>query len=100
MIKGFKDFLLRGNVIDLAVAVVIGSAFAALVLAGPATAAEGAGGGALGGLTASGPGTDPGEGAFLWLAVDGETARRIAGTQDARPLMIALRSAEEVTAPP
>ena len=31
MIKGFKDFLLRGNVIDLAVAVVIGSAFAALV---------------------------------------------------------------------
>jgi large conductance mechanosensitive channel len=31
MIKGFKDFLLRGNVIDLAVAVVIGTAFAALV---------------------------------------------------------------------
>ncbi|MDT0275748.1 large conductance mechanosensitive channel protein MscL [Blastococcus goldschmidtiae] len=31
MIKGFKDFLLRGNVIDLAVAVVIGAAFTALV---------------------------------------------------------------------
>ncbi len=31
MLKGFKDFLLRGNVIDLAVAVVIGVAFAALV---------------------------------------------------------------------
>src|SRR4051794_32520362 len=31
MIKGFKDFLLRGNVIDLAVAVVIGTAFTALV---------------------------------------------------------------------
>jgi large conductance mechanosensitive channel len=31
MIKGFKDFLLRGNVIDLAVAVVIGTAFAAVV---------------------------------------------------------------------
>ncbi len=31
MIKGFKDFLLRGNVVDLAVAVVIGAAFAALV---------------------------------------------------------------------
>ena len=33
MIKGFKDFLLRGNVIDLAVAVVIGTAFTALVKA-------------------------------------------------------------------
>ena len=33
MIKGFKDFLLRGNVVDLAVAVVIGTAFSALVAA-------------------------------------------------------------------
>ncbi|NHC14624.1 large conductance mechanosensitive channel protein MscL [Motilibacter deserti] len=31
MLKGFRDFILRGNVIDLAVAVVIGSAFTALV---------------------------------------------------------------------
>ena len=31
MIKGFKDFLLRGNIDDLAVAVVIGTAFTALV---------------------------------------------------------------------
>ena len=31
MIKGFKDFLLRGNVVDLAVAVVIGTAFVAVV---------------------------------------------------------------------
>ncbi|MGZ4548003.1 MAG: large conductance mechanosensitive channel protein MscL [Blastococcus sp.] len=31
MLKGFKDFLLRGNVVDLAVAVVIGTAFTALV---------------------------------------------------------------------
>jgi len=31
MIKGFKDFLLRGNVVDLAVAVVIGAAFATVV---------------------------------------------------------------------
>jgi large conductance mechanosensitive channel len=31
MLKGFKDFLMRGNVVDLAVAVVIGTAFAALV---------------------------------------------------------------------
>ena len=33
MIKGFKDFLLRGNVVDLAVAVVIGTAFATVVKA-------------------------------------------------------------------
>ena len=31
MIKGFKDFIMRGNVVDLAVAVVIGTAFAAVV---------------------------------------------------------------------
>jgi large conductance mechanosensitive channel len=29
--KGFKEFILRGNVIDLAVAVVIGAAFTAIV---------------------------------------------------------------------
>ena len=33
MIQGFKDFLLRGNIVDLAVAVVIGTAFTALVAA-------------------------------------------------------------------
>jgi large conductance mechanosensitive channel len=32
MIKGFKDFLLRGNVVDLAVAFVIGAAFAAVIM--------------------------------------------------------------------
>jgi large conductance mechanosensitive channel len=31
MIKGFKEFLLRGNVVDLAVAVVIGAAFAGVI---------------------------------------------------------------------
>jgi large conductance mechanosensitive channel len=31
MIRGFKDFILRGNVVDLAVAVVIGAAFGAIV---------------------------------------------------------------------
>jgi large conductance mechanosensitive channel len=31
MLKGFRDFLMRGNVIDLAVAVVIGAAFGAVV---------------------------------------------------------------------
>src|ERR1043166_394370 len=33
MFKGFKQFMLRGNVIDLAVAVVIGGAFGAIVTA-------------------------------------------------------------------
>lgn len=33
VLKGFKDFILRGNVIDLAVAVVIGGAFTAIVTA-------------------------------------------------------------------
>src|SRR4051812_40855184 len=33
MVKGFRDFVLRGNVVDLAVAVVIGAAFGALVTA-------------------------------------------------------------------
>lgn len=31
MLKGFKEFALRGNVIDLAVAVVVGAAFSAVV---------------------------------------------------------------------
>jgi large conductance mechanosensitive channel len=31
VLKGFKDFVLRGNVVDLAVAVVIGAAFTAVV---------------------------------------------------------------------
>jgi large conductance mechanosensitive channel len=31
MLKGFKDFLLRGNIVELAIAVVIGTAFIALV---------------------------------------------------------------------
>ena len=31
MLSGFKDFLFRGNIIDLAVAVVVGTAFTALV---------------------------------------------------------------------
>ncbi|GAA0366105.1 large conductance mechanosensitive channel protein MscL [Actinoallomurus spadix] len=33
MLKGFKDFISRGNVIELAVAVVIGTAFTAIVTA-------------------------------------------------------------------
>lgn len=33
MLQGFKEFIMRGNVIDLAVAVVIGGAFTAIVTA-------------------------------------------------------------------
>jgi large conductance mechanosensitive channel len=33
MFKGFRDFILRGNVVDLAVAVIIGTAFGAVVTA-------------------------------------------------------------------
>jgi large conductance mechanosensitive channel len=33
MLKGFRQFLMRGNVVDLAVAVVIGGAFGAVVTA-------------------------------------------------------------------
>lgn len=33
MLKGFKEFIMQGNVIDLAVAVVIGGAFTAIVKA-------------------------------------------------------------------
>jgi large conductance mechanosensitive channel len=31
MLKGFRDFIMRGNIVELAVAVAIGTAFAALV---------------------------------------------------------------------
>jgi large conductance mechanosensitive channel len=33
MFKGFKDFIMRGNVVDLAVGIVIGAAFTAVVTA-------------------------------------------------------------------
>ena len=31
MLKGFKEFIMRGNVVDLAIAVVIGAAFGAVI---------------------------------------------------------------------
>ena len=31
MLKGFRDFILRGNVVDLAVAVILGAAFNAII---------------------------------------------------------------------
>ena len=33
MLKGFKDFIMRGNVVDLAVGIVIGAAFTGVVTA-------------------------------------------------------------------
>ena len=33
MLKGFRDFIMKGNVVDLAVAVVIGAAFGSVVTA-------------------------------------------------------------------
>ena len=33
VLKGFKEFILRGNVVDLAIGVVIGAAFGAVVSA-------------------------------------------------------------------
>lgn len=33
MVKGFRDFVLRGNVVDLAVGVVVGASFSAVVAA-------------------------------------------------------------------
>ena len=56
MVQGFKDFMLRGNIIELAVAVVIGTAFATLVgaftasLITPVLASVG-GGGEVAGLS-------------------------------------------------
>jgi large conductance mechanosensitive channel len=55
VLKGFKDFLLRDNVVELAVAVVIGTAFTALVAAFTTSFLEpliglAGGGGAEGGI--------------------------------------------------
>lgn len=46
MLRGFRDFLLRGNVVELAVAVIIGAAFTAVVKA----FADGVIGGILGAI--------------------------------------------------
>lgn len=65
MLKGFKDFLLRGNVIDLAVAVVLGVAFGAVV---NAFATDFIGGliGAIGGTANfDGAGFDVGDGRIV-----------------------------------
>jgi large conductance mechanosensitive channel len=67
VLKGFKDFLLRGNVVELAVAVIIGTAFTAIVtsiadhLIRPIIAA-------IGGTNVTG---------LAWTIVDGNTASTI-----------------------
>ena len=58
--SGFKNFLLRGNLVDLAVAVIIGTAFAAVVAAFTAWLT-----GALPGLEDTFEGTKSGEFAFF-----------------------------------
>jgi large conductance mechanosensitive channel len=64
MLKGFKDFVMRGNVVDLAIGVVIGAAFSALVtqfttsFLTPLIVAVGAGGDNIGGIIKFG-GTTP-----------------------------------------
>jgi large conductance mechanosensitive channel len=69
MLKGFKDFLLRGNILELAVAVVIGTAFTALVGAFTASFLEPliglAGGGGVEGGTAVVNGQEFTWGAFV-----------------------------------
>jgi large conductance mechanosensitive channel len=64
MLKGFKEFIMRGNVVDLAIGVVIGAAFSALVtqfttsFLTPLIVAVGAGDGNIGGMLKL-PGTLP-----------------------------------------
>ena len=54
MLKGFKDFIMRGNLIEIAVAFVIGGAFATVVTA-TVPAGTLAGAGAAVGRTTAGP---------------------------------------------
>lgn len=75
MLKGFKEFVMRGNVVDLAIGVVIGAAFSALVtqftasFLTPLITMVGAGGDKIGG-TIKLPGQTPNhqDNAILWGA--------------------------------
>jgi large conductance mechanosensitive channel len=62
--SGFKNFILRGNLVDLAVAVIVGTAFAAVVAAFTAWLT-----GALPGLKDTFEGAELGEFAFFINAV-------------------------------
>jgi large-conductance mechanosensitive channel len=61
VIKGFKDFILRGNVVDLAVAVVVGAAFTAIVTAFTKSLIEPL-------INAVTPAASPGLGSSWWRA--------------------------------
>ena len=71
VLKGFKDFVMRGNVIDLAVGIVIGAAFTAVIGAftgsfiKPIIARAGGGQGDLGGKVSIGKGQYLDWGGFL-----------------------------------
>lgn len=71
MVKGFKEFLLRGNIVDLAVAVVIGTALVALVTA--FTTAF------INPVIASAGGSDPGNLGFTIRAGNPETFVDVGG---------------------
>jgi large conductance mechanosensitive channel len=64
MLGGFRNFILRGNLVDLAVAVIIGTAFGAVVAAFTAWLT-----GALPGLDETFKGASLGDGAFFVNAV-------------------------------
>lgn len=71
MLRGFKDFVMRGNVVDLAVGVVIGAAFSTLVaqftksFLEPLIKLVGANADRVGGRTAIGTGNFVEWGAFI-----------------------------------
>jgi large conductance mechanosensitive channel len=69
MLKGFKEFLLRGNIVDLAIAVVIGTAFTALVAAFTATV--------INPLIARAGGGGVGDGLYIKLGDNPETWIRV-----------------------
>ena len=62
--SGFKNFILRGNLVDLAVAVIIGTAFAAVVAAFTAWLTA-----ALPGIQETFKGAELGDGAFFLNAL-------------------------------
>ncbi|MFT4127269.1 MAG: large conductance mechanosensitive channel protein MscL [Gordonia sp. (in: high G+C Gram-positive bacteria)] len=63
MLKGFKEFILRGNVIELATAVIVGAAFTAIVTAFTD--------GIIKPLIASVPGSDAGKGLGFFIKKNG-----------------------------
>lgn len=105
--KGFRDFVLRGNIVDLAVAVVIGLAFSALVksfttnLVDPLIGAFG-GTSALSGLVLSAGRATFAYGAFLAELVNFLITASVVYFLVVLPLqrlLRRLRSAEEASAP-